>query len=68
LGNDENADFDVTVRNGNFSYGGHAVNLSKSLPGNSKGWTTQNYKGRLGKGNNDKIISINSNYGNVKFE
>ena len=68
LGDNENADFDVNINNGNFSFGNHAVSISRTAP-NTNTWTTKKtYKGRLGKGDTDKLISINSSFGNVKFE
>jgi hypothetical protein len=69
INGDENADFDVTVKNGNFSYGKHAVYIPTKAPAESKKWSpTQNYRGYLGKGNVNKVININSTYGTVKFD
>lgn len=70
IDNNENADFDVTVNYGSFSYGNHEVNMMKKSPGEGeKKWSpTQNYKGHLGKGNTDKVINIISKYGDVKFD
>lgn len=69
ISNDQNADFDVTVRYGSFSYGGHDINItSKSPSDNDRGYSpTKNYKGHLGKGSNDKNITINTSYGSVSF-
>lgn len=70
ISNDHNADFDVTVRYGSFNYGGHDINItSKSPADNDRGFNpTKNYKGHLGKGSNDKTITINTSYGSVSFD
>jgi hypothetical protein len=69
LSGDENADFDVTVKNGSFDYNNDVSITSKTPPDNAKGWSpTKNYKGRVGKGNADKVITITSTYGSVKFD
>ncbi|MDB5134531.1 MAG: hypothetical protein JWP37_1134 [Mucilaginibacter sp.] len=70
LNNAASADFDVTVRYGGFDYSDLPVDITKKTPPDSeKGFhPTQNYKGHIGKGNTDKIISIRSSYGGVKFE
>jgi hypothetical protein len=70
INNNENANFDVTVNYGSFSYGNHEVNIIKKSPGEGeKKWSpTQNYKGQIGKGNTDKVINIRSSYGDVKFD
>ena len=67
--NDVNADFDVTVRMAPFIYT-NDVNVITKSPADEKGSnTTKNYKGHIGKGNADKVITINASYGNgVKFE
>jgi hypothetical protein len=69
LSGDQNFDFDVTVRYGSFNYGDHSVNLTGKTPGDDeRGWNpTKNYKGHLGKGNADKVVTISSSYGSVKF-
>jgi hypothetical protein len=71
LSDDQNANFDVTVRYGSFNYGGHDVNITSKSPSDSeKGWSsTQNFKGKLGKGGTtDKTITVNASYGSVKFD
>jgi len=69
LGNDMNADFNVTVKYGSFNYNNHAVNITQTPGSNRRGWSpTQNYIGHLGKGDADKLISISTTYGSVKFE
>ncbi|MBB6112799.1 hypothetical protein HDF23_005582 [Mucilaginibacter lappiensis] len=70
ISNEQNADFDVTVRYGSFNYGGHDINItSKSPADNDRGYNpTKNYKGHLGKGSNDKTITINTSYGSVSFD
>jgi len=69
LSGDENANFDVTIENGRFIYDGQHVNvLSKTPPDSERGWSpTKNYKGRLGNGDANKMISVNSSFGTVKF-
>ncbi|HEY0245324.1 MAG TPA: hypothetical protein VGC01_07155, partial [Mucilaginibacter sp.] len=70
LSGDQNADFNVTVKYGDFSYGSHAVNIEDKTPERSRrGWSpTQNYTGHLGKGNADKIINITTSYGSVRLD
>jgi hypothetical protein len=64
-----NADFDVVVNNTFFTYGDNAISLTSKVPGDDKQWsTTRAFKGHIGKGNTDKVITIKSNYGTVKFE
>ncbi|QKJ32722.1 hypothetical protein HQ865_24160 [Mucilaginibacter mali] len=65
----DNADFDVTVRYGAFTYN-NGVNVTSKSPGeDDRRWTTtQTYKGHIGKGNSDKVIVIKSNYSSVKFD
>ncbi|NNU34001.1 hypothetical protein HK413_07220 [Mucilaginibacter sp. S1162] len=66
--NDANADFDVTVHYGDFLYDS-ATNVTSKTPDNERGYTsTKNYKGHVGKGNADKVITIKSTYSNVKFD
>ncbi|MBC7398343.1 MAG: hypothetical protein H7289_00245 [Mucilaginibacter sp.] len=63
-----NADFDVTVHYGDFLYNS-ATNVTSKTPDNERGYTsTKNYKGHVGKGNSDKVITIKSTYSNVKFD
>ena len=68
--NATNADFDITVHYGGFDYGSVPVEVTKKSPADSeKGFhPTQNYKGHIGKGSPDKMISIRSSYGGVTFE
>ncbi|RCH55002.1 hypothetical protein DJ568_11055 [Mucilaginibacter hurinus] len=65
-----NIDFDVTVHYGGFNYDDDQVRITAKNPDDEKGFKpTKNYKGHLGKSsNNDKLITINSKYGGVKFE
>ena len=66
--NNDNADFDVTVHNGGFSYD-NGVNVTSKSPDDSQRWSsTQNYKGKIGKGNSDKVITIKSTFSSVKFD
>ena len=69
LNDDEDADFDVTVHYGSFSYGNHPVNISKTENSEDKRWNpTKTFKGRVGKGNIARVININSSYSSVRFE
>lgn len=64
------ADFDITVHYGSFSFGDIPVNVTeKNPPDSHRGFSsTQNYKGHVGKGNTDRVISIRSSFGSVQFE
>ena len=66
--NTGDANFDITIENGAFKQQGNNVTiLSTTPPTNSRGWSpTKNYKGRIGKGDDGKMITINSSYGSVK--
>jgi hypothetical protein len=69
LNNAENADFDVTVKYGNFTYDNRPVKMAKSAQAEDKAWNpTQNFKGHLGKGDIEKRININSAYSSVRFD
>jgi len=70
LGAVGNADFDVTVHYGGFTYDDGNVNVTSKTPADdAKSWTsTKNYKGHVGKGNSDKVITIKSTYSSVKFD
>jgi hypothetical protein len=62
-----NADFDVTTHYGDFSYD-NTTNVTSQTPDKDRGYTsTKNYKGHVGKGSSDKVITIKSSYGSVKF-
>jgi hypothetical protein len=68
LSND-NADFDVTVHNGGFTYDNGVSVTSKSPEDDGRTWSSsKTYKGHIGKGNSDKVITIKSNYSSVKFD
>jgi hypothetical protein len=68
VGATQNANFDITVTNGNFSYGDNPVVLI-SNPDHSNGYQrTKTFKGKLGKGDTDKVITVKSTYGTVKFD
>jgi len=72
LSDTKNANFNVTVRNGSFSYNNPAINMASKNPAdstaNSGQWQpSQNYRGQVGKGSTTKTIKINSSYGTVKF-
>jgi len=72
LNDTKNANFNVTVRNGSFSYSNPAINMatknrSDSTANNGQWQPAQSYRGQVGKGSTTKIIKINSSYGSVKF-
>jgi hypothetical protein len=72
LSDTKNANFNVTVRNGSFSYNNPAINMATKNPSDSTANSgqmrpAQNYRGQVGKGSTTKIIKINSSYGSVKF-
>lgn len=65
--NNDDANFDVAVYGGGFSYDDSVNILSKTSSGNN--WSmTHNYKGHIGKGNDDRLIVIRSRYSSVKFD
>jgi hypothetical protein len=70
LSNDQNTDFNVSVSYGGFSYGSVPVSITSKTPEDGeRGFNpTKTYKGRVGKGNADKVISIKSTFGSVKFD
>lgn len=70
VNNATNADFDITVHYGGFDYGDVPVNITDKSPSDdAKGFhPTHNYKGHVGKGSSDRVITIRSSYGGVKFE
>jgi len=70
IDNSTNANFDITVRYGDFNYGSAPVEITEKTPSDdSKGWKpTKNFKGHIGKGSSDKMINISSSYGGVKFD
>jgi hypothetical protein len=70
LSGDENANFDVTTHYGGFDHGDHNVTVTSKSPSDDERGPhfTYNYKGRLGKGSDEKNISISTSYGSVKFE
>ena len=69
LPENENADIDVTVRYGSFNYGSRTVNLVNQGQDDDRHYSsTKIYKGKLGKGDANKVITIKSNYGSVKFD
>lgn len=68
--NATNANFDITVRYGDFNYGDVPIEITEKTPSDdSKGWKpTKNYKGHIGRGSSDKVINISTSFGGVKFE
>ena len=68
LSGDENADFAIVTRYGDFNYSDHAFTITAKNPDDEKGFhSTKSYKGYIGRANSGKSITINSSYGNVKF-
>jgi len=69
VANNQNFDFDVTVTNTTFDYGNHDITVTSTSPDNdTRRWTpTKNYKGHLGKGDAEKLLTIKASYGVVKF-
>lgn len=70
VNNSQNANFDVTIRYGNFTYDKNAniYVLQKDTNDNRDKWSaTQNYKGYVGKGSTSKLIFINSSYSTVSL-
>jgi hypothetical protein len=62
-----NADFEVTVRYGDFLYDNSVSVTAKNPEDGRRGSTSKNYKGHVGKGSPDKVITVTANYGSVKF-
>jgi len=67
LSGDENVNFAVSLRYGDFGYGNRDITFTDKTPDDGKPHNTKSYKGSLGNGNPDKNIRINSSYGNVNF-
>lgn len=67
LSGDENVNFAVSLRYGDFGYGNRTITFTDKTPDDGKPHNTKSYKGSLGNGNPDKNIRINSSYGNVNF-
>ena len=69
LAND-NADFDITTQYGDFTYDNSNVSITSKSPadGERSYSTTKTYKGRIGKGNSDKLINIKVSFNSVKFD
>jgi hypothetical protein len=70
LGSLTNADFDVTVHYADFIYDNGSTSVTNKTPEDEKHRrvSTKNYKGHVGKGSADKVITVKSNYGTVKFD
>ncbi|WP_026897291.1 DUF4097 family beta strand repeat-containing protein [Daejeonella oryzae] len=68
LADDADFNFDVTVSYAGFNFDDGKISISSKTPDeNTKGWNpTKNYKGRVGKGSDSRIL-IKSNYGGVRF-
>ncbi|HEX3386661.1 MAG TPA: hypothetical protein VHS53_15785, partial [Mucilaginibacter sp.] len=69
IDNGTNANFDVTVRYGDFNYGDVPLQITEKTPSDdSKGWRpTKNFKGHIGNGGGG-TINISTSYGGVKFD
>jgi len=68
LSGDENADLSIVTHYGDFNYGDHAVTITNKSGDEERGFhPTKSYRGYIGKENSEKSITINTNYGNVKF-
>jgi len=67
IDNGTNADFDITVRYGDFNYGDVPEQITEKTPSDDKkGWKpTKNFKGHIGKGGGK--MDISASYGGVKF-
>jgi len=70
VNNGSNANFDVTVRYGDFNYGSVPVEITEKTPSDEKkGWKpTKNFKGHIGKGSSERTINVSSSYGGVSFD
>ena len=62
----ENANFDITTSNGDFSYSDTKVKMKHTAVQNDQG-SPKNYTGSLGKANPQKLITIKANFGAVLF-
>jgi hypothetical protein len=69
IDNGTNANFDVTVRYGDFNYNDVPIQITEKTPSDdSKGWKpTKNFKGHIGKGGGG-MMNISTSYGGVKFD
>jgi hypothetical protein len=69
IDNGINANFDVTVRYGDFNYSDVPLQITEKTPSDdSKGWKpTKNFKGHIGNGSGG-TINISTSYGGVKFD
>lgn len=70
MASNSNFDFDVTTSYGGFNYDDNRVTItSKNPPDGSRHiGTTRNYKGHVGRGSSDAVVSIHTSYGGVNFE
>ncbi|GAB3922705.1 prefoldin domain-containing protein [Mucilaginibacter myungsuensis] len=63
------ANFNVTTSYGGFTYNDDKVNVTSKSPESDRSInTTKVYKGTIGKGDSDKLITIKSNFSSVKFD
>jgi len=70
--NGNNFDFDITTRNSlnGFKYSDDNVKVISKSPADDEhryGYTTKNYKGYVGKSNNDTKVTITTSYQPVQF-
>ena len=66
----DNYNFDVTTHFGSFDYDNAAVKVISRTPAEDDRHysSTRTFKGQVNKGNSDKLITIKSNYGSIKFD
>ncbi|MEN0054348.1 MAG: hypothetical protein AAGC65_11795 [Mucilaginibacter sp.] len=62
----ENANFNITTNNGDFTYRDTKVKMNHKATQNDQG-AAKNYTGSLGKANPQKLITINAHFGAVMF-
>ncbi|MES2278397.1 MAG: hypothetical protein V4592_20365 [Bacteroidota bacterium] len=65
-----NADFYVSTNYGAFTYDNNNVSVTTKSPSDdSRNYSNSStYKGHIGKGDNDKLITIKSSFSSVKFD
>lgn len=64
------ADFNVSTSYGGFTYDNNNVSVTSKSPGDEERSysNSKTYKGHIGKGNSDKVITIKSTFSSVKFD
>jgi len=64
---DFNGEYDVNAINGNFKYS--KSNSRGPAPESRSGWNnSHSYAGPIGKGDPDRLVNVNSSFGNVVFD